>query len=473
VKRLRDVVRGKIPAQVPRIIRRARRALLGKPEVEKPAVIDPNLPYGLAFDRCLRTRDGRILLVGWLFDTGGRVEQLALKTGRNEFDVLESAHRVARPDVDGVYREAWPSATPGDHGFLCFLPDTAHSDGMTAELRLADGKRIIVSVPFVEDDTAAARSLILDALVAVNSPGRETTMRELGEALAEPQVASASKYQLAGVECCGPQPESPRVSIVVPQYDRLDLLEPQFAAMAHDSSLSECELIHVIDSPWNYDRFLMSINQLSRLFQVSCKVVRLSENLGFAGATNAGANVAQGKRLLLLNSDVIPKARGWMTDMIQAYHAHDNIGALGCTLLYENDTIQHAGMAYRREELPPHHWYPYHPFKGMHAASAAPEEREVLAITGACLMVDRDLYWQVGGLSSSYLLGDFEDSDFCLRLRQLGRRNWYTPKVSLYHLEGQSYAFDPKRAAITRHNAIIHNDRWGSLLDEISPRPAF
>jgi GT2 family glycosyltransferase len=76
----------------------------------------------------------------------------------------------------------------------------------------------------------------------------------------------------------------------------------------------------------------------------------------------------------------------------------------------------------------------------------------------------------VGGLSEDYIIGDFEDSDLCLRLREVGRRNWLVPRVTLYHLERQSQAVagNPAwRTNLTLYNCWVHHQRWNDMIERI------
>ena len=113
-------------------------------------------------------------------------------------------------------------------------------------------------------------------------------------------------------------------------------------------------------------------------------------------------------------------------------------------------------------------WGNQHYFKGMHRSfPAANVARTVPAITAACMMIDRDLYEQAGGLSHGYVQGGYEDSDLCLRLIELGRQNWYMPGAELYHLEAQSYPSDFRKMA-TRYNMWLHTNTWNDRIEEVS-----
>jgi len=92
-------------------------------------------------------------------------------------------------------------------------------------------------------------------------------------------------------------------------------------------------------------------------------------------------------------------------------------------------------------------------------------------VSGACMMIDRTLYEQLGGLRSIYIRGDYEDSDLCLQLMDSGRENWYLPDVELYHLEGQSYSVSADQAGdrytANRYNAWVHSHLWHDRIAEI------
>ncbi len=150
------------------------------------------------------------------------------------------------------------------------------------------------------------------------------------------------------------------------------------------------------------------------------------------------------------------------------YDSQADIGALGPKLLFEDDSIQHAGVYFERE-ADSGLWGNLHYFKGLHRDfPAANVTRPVPALTGACLMIDRALYEDVGGLRHEYILqGGYEDSDLCLRLIDRGRRNWYLADAELYHLEGQAHA-PVSRQTTVAHNTWLQTELWGPLIEQIS-----
>ncbi len=115
-------------------------------------------------------------------------------------------------------------------------------------------------------------------------------------------------------------------------------------------------------------------------------------------------------------------------------------------------------------------WENLHYFKGLHGSfPAANVARTVPALTGACLLMHREVWDQVGGFKGVYVQGDFEDSDLCLRIADLGYACWYLPGVQLYHLEGQSYPGSLRR--LTSHfNAWLHTHLWDDRIAEVMSR---
>jgi len=154
---------------------------------------------------------------------------------------------------------------------------------------------------------------------------------------------------------------------------------------------------------------------------------------------------------------------GWISKLSEFYQALEKPGALGPKLLYEDKSLQHAGLFFEWVQESGV-WTNEHYYKGLHAdLPAANIARKVPAVTGACLMIDAGLYEAAGGLSGVYVQGDFEDSDLCLRLSQSGRENWYFPGVELYHLEGQSYT-SAARQVNYEYNRWLFNEIWANTI---------
>jgi GT2 family glycosyltransferase len=222
--------------------------------------------------------------------------------------------------------------------------------------------------------------------------------------------------------------------------------------------------VYVLDSPGDAVYLRRYAAHLFRLYGVPFRVAVLTDNGGFSAVNNLGASLARGRFLLMLNSDVLPSRPGWLSRLVAFHESRTDMGAVAPKLLYEDDSIQHAGLYFDR---PPgaDAWSNEHYFKGLaRDFPAANVARQVPAVTGAALLVRTDVFRELGGLRGAYIRGDYEDSDFCLRLRESGREIWYLPEVELYPLEGQSYSSE-ERERLSEYNQWLHTYLWRGQLE--------
>lgn len=273
------------------------------------------------------------------------------------------------------------------------------------------------------------------------------------------------------MERLGPVAASVDWSIVVPLYRSLELLPAQFAALSADPDMARAELILVLDSPEQEDDLRRALHGLGLIYGLSVTLVVNGRNLGYAGAVNAGAAHARGRWLVPLNSDVLPRRPGWLSALRRGLLP--GIGAVGPLLLFPDDTIQHAGLYYDRGSDGA--WLNRHFLKGLPRASAgALQPREVPGVTGACFVVATETFHKLGGFCTDFAIGDYEDSDFCLRLREAGLRLWYAPEAELYHLERHSIQQHASylRGVASRHNRWLHGRRWAAAMARLMDDPS-
>jgi GT2 family glycosyltransferase len=267
----------------------------------------------------------------------------------------------------------------------------------------------------------------------------------------------------------GPVPRQPAASVIVPLYGRIDLMEHQLAEFSLDRGWTDTELIYVLDSPELDSALVEMAPHLYALYGVPFRTVSLAHTGGFATANNIGCASASGPLLLLMNSDVLPAKPGWLTEMNRFLKQTPGAGAVGPKLLFEDGTLQHAGMYFAR--LPTTGlWDNRHFYKGLDGGLAqANVVRPVPALTAACFLIRSDVYAELGGLSGDYVQGDYEDSDLCLRLDGEGLASWYFPNVELYHLEGQSYP-SAARSRNLVYNRWLQTNRWSSRIEALMAR---
>lgn len=405
---------------------------------------------------------------GWLVATPGTEAWLETSAGRRV--PLEEAHRIARPDVAGAIPPALAhhSIQPG---FLALLEDIPADEVVRLVVRRDGAEARLAELPLVDwgVDTTVASRWLLNFPTPVHRLAER--IRRLDLRVLEPMLAArAAEWDRFPVQVVdvGPQVPAPRASLVIPLYGRFDFVEHQLLAFSRDAWLrGNVEVVYVIDDPALVERMAAAAWTLQRLYGVPFRWIWGGTNRGFSGANNLGALHARAEHLVFLNSDAFPRAPGWVPALLAPLQADPGLGAVGPRLLFGDGSIQHAGMVFRRrEDLDI--WTNHHPMMGLDPALDPHRSLvEVPCVTGACLAMRREDLARVGGWDAGYLIGDFEDSDLCLKLRAAGLRIGYLPTVELTHLERQSFKLVGEadfRTRVVVYNAVRHESRWREAL---------
>ena len=144
--------------------------------------------------------------------------------------------------------------------------------------------------------------------------------------------ARQSKTNRSELITFGQASEAPTVSIIIPLYGRYDFMQHQIAQFSSDLDMAQAEVIYVLDDPSLAHEVKVTAHGIHQIFGFPFKVVLSEFNLGFAGANNLGVEFATAENLLLLNSDVIPSANGWLSQYLSTFNQTENVGILGATL---------------------------------------------------------------------------------------------------------------------------------------------
>lgn len=250
--------------------------------------------------------------------------------------------------------------------------------------------------------------------------------------------------------------ETPTVSIIIPTTGRMDHLRPCVASIREKTAYINYELIFIDNSRGKHPAGIAYLRSLG------LKVIERDEPFNWAKLNNDGARASDADLLLFLNDDVEVVEEDWLTELVSQAIRPD-IGAVGALLLYPNGAIQHAGVF-----LVAHGGGAIHFFHGLDPTKKIYLDlhrlsREVSANTGACLIVHRARFDEVGGFDENLaIVGN--DVDLCLRLAQRGYRNIWTPYSRLIHHE-----------SVSRRDISIHRDekkiwdRWENLLRNGDP----
>lgn len=307
------------------------------------------------------------------------------------------------------------------------------------------------------------------AVRGAKAPAEDAARRALEDALKRRGTGAAVEP--------GPQPGTwrvryrlhsrPLVSIILPCGGNLRLLRQCIEGLARKTSYRPLEIVLVDNSRSSAVESFYRL-ELSRRFEQTQYLDCRHLPFNYSKLNNWAARVAAGPMLLLLNDDIVPIRPDWLEAMLE--HAQrPEIGAVGAKLVYPNGLIQHAGVvmgifgtsghAFKLCRADPRLGWRY--FGLPHLI------RNTSAVTAACLLVRKEVYWEVGGLDEEHLPVAFQDVDFCLKVAQRGYRNVYTPYAQLYHYESVTKSEKtPNRAEtdclIARWRAWIARDPYYS-----------
>jgi GT2 family glycosyltransferase len=229
------------------------------------------------------------------------------------------------------------------------------------------------------------------------------------------------RYAIAG---------TPKVTIVIPTKDMVELLKPCVESIINKSSYDNYEIV-VVD---NNSSDPATLSFLDRI-QSPHRVIRDRRPFNWAGINNSAAARGSGEHLLFLNNDMEVIDSDWIEALLE-HSQRKEVGAVGAKLLYPDNSVQHAGVLVGIGGVA------NHAFRYVHDSSPgyfglAHVTRNYSAVTGACMMVRRQVFEELGGFDENLRVA-FNDVDFCLRLRQRGYLIVYTPHARLYHFESAS-----------------------------------
>jgi GT2 family glycosyltransferase len=223
--------------------------------------------------------------------------------------------------------------------------------------------------------------------------------------------------------------EQPLVSIVIPTGGNIPMLKKCLVGILQDTDYRNLEVL-VLDNTHP------GVEVFPRLGGVANDPrVRLIEAKGpfnFSQTCNTGAATARGEIVVFLNDDVLVISPDWIECLLQCLTI-PGVGLAGPKMLYENGSIQHAGMVTGTRRLigTAFHTYPHDTSANMNLAQSL---REVSLISAACLAIRKSLFQQVGGFDTVNVPREHSDVDFCLRVRELGYSCVYTPHAALTHV---------------------------------------
>ncbi|MFG6342573.1 MAG: glycosyltransferase family 2 protein [Lachnospiraceae bacterium] len=259
-----------------------------------------------------------------------------------------------------------------------------------------------------------------------------------------------------------------KISILIPNKDHVSDLRRCIDSIKERSTYENYEIIVMENNSTEKETFdyYQTLSQ-----QENITVVTYTGAFNYSGINNFGAGFAKGEYLLLLNNDTQVISMNWLEAMLM-YAQRPDVGAVGAKLYYGDRTIQHAGIVVglgaHRTAGHTHYKINYDNLGYMGKLCYA---QNVSAVTGACLMVKKSIYEALGGLDESFRVA-LNDVDFCLRVREKGYLNVFTPFAELYHYESASRGVDvvdEEKARRYEEECALFRARWKELLAKGDP----
>ena len=412
-----------------------------------PTHVDNAATTIMAIDYVFPLDKEGLLIFGWRYDPRNIPLSITVIEPDGKYcDISEKFFAVSRMDVSQSLKDRYPEIT-NLCGFVCHAELPTKSGELRAiHLDFGDKGDVWLKPPSTVNDINGIQ-LIKEILGTVPEVGNISGQlyalfdRALGAPIEAISASSRKHAKEINQRQFGIPPAKPRISVIVPLYGRYDFMRYQLAHFVDDPDFDNVDLVYVVDDPSIVIPALHMATGHHELFRKPFRVVWYGQNLGFSGANNVGARLARADILLLLNSDVIPIAQGWLSALRNALDVLPDAGAVGPLLQFGDNSVQHAGMKPKHDPYYPGFLLNIHPGKGS-AWNKRDEPTQHPLITAACLMLRKADYEAVGGLDEGYIIGDFEDSDLCLKLRKRGQTLWLVPEAKLWHLERQSQNLD-------------------------------
>lgn len=400
---------------------------------------------------------------GWFTDPEDRI-----------VDVLIVDFRLSEPDIlehwnvsEEVFERDGKRALA--KRFRAFVPGKLRGDPFVPRIKLTmrGGLSVLLAPPAVIHDIAKLRDAIL-ATIEDRTFSEELLESAYAPALAPLQQKLNERQSIRTTFSFGLRSRR-EVSLVIPLYGQLGFIRSQLMAFLQDPFLREaCQIIYALDDPRLVREARTLLEGYEAWAKLDIQLLVLDRNGGYAMANNTAAEEADGEYLVLLNSDVIPAQSGWVEVALKALRDAPDYSVVGPKLLYSDDSLQHAGMHFQK--FPHGYWQNLHYWKGYgRSYEPATKSRAVPGVTGACMILRTSDFLEVGGFTSDYILGDYEDSDLCLKLRARGGQCFYLASAELYHFERQSMPKieDNHDRRSTIYNRALHTSRWDKQLSSL------
>ncbi|MFC1979663.1 glycosyltransferase, partial [Chloroflexota bacterium] len=262
---------------------------------------------------------------------------------------------------------------------------------------------------------------------------------------------------------------NPLVSIVIPTRDRVDILKQCINSVLQKTEYDNYEIL-IVDNqsvePATFD-YYDRIRACPKI-----KIMQYDKPFNFAMINNYAVSSACSEHILFLNNDTEVIRADWLSAMLE-HSQRREVGAVGAKLLFPDGTIQHCGVVLGLGQFQGHR-LPGHAYSrcpdGFGYMGRVSIISNYSAVTGACMMLRKEVFEEVGGFDENLALS-YQDIDLCLKLRDKGYLIVYTPYAQLYHRESftRGYEDTSEKQVHFLKDIEYMRRRWGHLIASGDP----
>ncbi len=259
----------------------------------------------------------------------------------------------------------------------------------------------------------------------------------------------------------------PLVSIIIPFKDQPDYLRRCIDSLLNRTGYQNFEIIGVDNRSEQQET--ADLLQTLNVADSRIRFIRYEKPFNYSAINNFAVEQAGGEHIILMNNDIEVLNVDWLESLLE-HSQRPEVGAVGAKLYYKNNTIQHAGVIVGIAGFAGHS-HRHFPRRSPGYFNRLYCIQNVSAVTAALLMVKKNYFVEVGGLDEENLGTALNDVDFCLKLREKGYLNVFTPYCEAYHYESVSRGYEdtPEKQERFQKEVLFFQQRWSKILAEGDP----
>ncbi|AEE14040.1 glycosyl transferase family 2 [Thermodesulfobium narugense DSM 14796] len=259
---------------------------------------------------------------------------------------------------------------------------------------------------------------------------------------------------------------NPKISIIIPNKDHKEELERCISSIFSKSTYKNYEIIIVENH--SKEKEIFEYYEYLRDNYNNVVLLEYKDEFNYSAVNNFAVKYTRGDILLFLNNDTEIINENWLEEMLQ-YAQRKDVGAVGAKLYYPDNTIQHGGVIVGVGGIAGHA-HRFFPKDSPGYFGRLSIVQNFSAVTGACLMMRKDVFVEVGGFDDEYPLA-VSDVDICLKVRKKGYLVVWTPYAELYHYESKTRGYEdtPEKQERFKREINLFKSKWGDILEKGDP----